>query len=88
MVLPYDNNNIAMTFGDDKESLLMKVEQAFNLTSTVKKAYQNDKLYSQIFEKLEAHTTFTCKDRLISTKNLLKWEVLCIPHGVFQKGGK
>ena len=43
---------IVLTSGNNKESLLVKVEQAFNLTITVKKAYQNDKLYSKILGKL------------------------------------
>ena len=47
-------------------------EQAFDLNRTAKVDHQNDKLYSKILGKLNAHTTFECKDRLVVTKNLIK----------------
>ena len=75
-----------MTSGNDKISLLVKVEQTFNLTSTVKKAYQTDKLYPKILENPKVHALFRGKDSLVFIKNLLRRDVLCIPHEAFQKG--
>ena len=72
--------------GNNKESLHIHIEQSFNLTSTVKQAYRKDKLYSKILEKLKAHAMFSCKDSLVFTKILLKWDVSCIPHKAFIKG--
>ena len=77
---------IAINSVNDKESLCIRIEQLFNLTSTVKQAYHKDKLYSKILEKLKAHAMFSCKDGLVFTKNLLKWDVLCIPCEAFIKG--
>ena len=37
-------------------------------------------------EKPKAHALFGCKDGLVFTKNLLKWDVLCIPHEAFVIG--
>ena len=83
---PDDDDVIAIHSGNDKESLHTHIEQSFNLTSRVKQAYRKDKLYSKILEKLKAHALFGCKDGLIFTKNLLKRDVLCIPHEAFIKG--
>ena len=74
------------TSGNDKTSLLIKVEQTFNLTKAVQHTYQKDKLYSKILGNPKALTLFGCKDGLIFTKNLLKWDVLCVPHEAFQNG--
>ena len=82
-----DNEDvIAINAGNDKESLQICTEQAFDLTSTVKQAYQKDKLYSKILKKLKAHAMFGCKDSLVFTKNLLKQDILCIPCEAFIKG--
>ena len=62
------------------------IEQSFDLTSKVKQAYRKDKLYSKILEKLKAHALFSCKDGLVFTKNLLKWDILCISREAFVKG--
>ena len=83
---PDDNNVVTIHSANDKESLHAHIEQSFNLTSKVKQAYQKDKLYSKILEKPKAHVLFGCKDGLIFTKNLLKWDILCIPHEAFIKG--
>ena len=83
---PDDDDVVAINSGNDKESLHTCIEQPFNLTSKVKQAYQKDKLYSKILEKLKAHALFGCKDGLVLTKNLLKQDVLCIPHEAFMKG--
>ena len=57
-----DNEDItASTSGNDKESLHTCIEQSFNLTSSVKKAYQKDKLYSIILAKPKAHPMVSCK---------------------------
>ena len=78
-MLVSDNNDvIATTSENNKTSLLIKVEQTFNLTKAVKHIYRKDKLYSKILEKPKAHTLFGCKDSLIFTKNLLKWDMLCV----------
>ena len=82
---PDDVDVVAIHSGNDKESLHACIEQSFNLTSKVKQAYRKDKLYSKILEKLKAHALFGCKDRLIFTKNLLKRDILCIPHEAFVK---
>ena len=81
-----DEDAIAINAGNDKESLHICVQQSFNLTSTIKQAYQKDKLYSKILEKPKAHALFGYKDGLVFTKNLLKWDVLCIPSEAFMKG--
>ena len=81
-----DNNDVSTYSGNDKSSLLVKVQQNFNLTKSVKCAYCSDKFYSKILEKPKAHALFGCKDGLIFTKNLLKQDVLCVPHEAFQKG--
>ena len=82
-----DNEDvITINAGNDKESLHIHIEQEFDLTSTIKQAYQKDKLYSKILEKLKAHAMFSCKDGVVFTKNLLKLGVLCIPHEAFIKG--
>ena len=86
MLVSGNNNVIATSSGNDKALLLVKVEQTFNLTKTVKHAYQKDKLYSKILEKSKAHALFGCKDSLIFTKNLLKQDVLCVPHEAFHNG--
>ena len=83
---PDDDDAIAIQSGNDKESLHARIEQSLNLTSKVKQAYQKDKLYSKILGKLKAHALFGCKDSLIFTKNLLKWDVLYIPGEAFVKG--
>ena len=83
---PDDDDDVAIHSGNDKESLHACIEQSFNLTSKVKQAYRKDKLYSKILEKPKAHALFGCKDSLIFTKNLLKRDVLCIPHEAFVKG--
>ena len=72
-----DEDVITINSGNDKESLQVWIEQSFNLTSTVKQAYQKDKLYSKILEKPKAHAMFSCKGGLVFTKNLLKRDVLC-----------
>ena len=81
-----DEDIIAINSGNDKESLHIHIEQSFDLTSTVKQAYHKYKLYSKILEKLKAHAKFGCKDNLVFTKNLLKQDVLCIPHEAFVRG--
>ena len=86
MSCPDNDNVVAITSGNDKESLHTRIEQSFDLTSTVKQSCQKDKLYSKILEKLTAHALFSCKDSLVFTKNILKWDVLCIPHEAFIKG--
>ena len=86
-MLVFTNDDvIAATSGNNKILLLVKVKQTFNLTKAVKLAYQKDKLYSKILEKPKAHALFGCKDGLIFTKNLLKWDMLCVPCGAFQNG--
>ena len=86
MLASDEDNSITLTAGNDRMSLFIKVKQTFNLTNTVKHAYWKDKLYSKLLENLKAHTLFRCKDSLIFTKNLLKWDVLCVPCESFQKG--
>ena len=86
MLVSDDNIIIATTSGNNKTLLIVKVKQTFNLTKAVKLAYQRDKLYSKILEKPKAHTLFGCKDGLIFTKNLLKWDILCVPCDIFQNG--
>ena len=82
-----DNDDVvAIDSGNDKESLHTHIEQSFNLTSKVKQAYQKDKLYSKILEKLKAHALFGCKEGLVFTKNQLKQDVLWIPGEAFVKG--
>ena len=81
-----NENVITINSGNDKESLLVRIEQSFDLTSTVKQSLHKDKLYSKISEKPKAHAMFGCKDSLVFTKILLKWDVLCIPHEAFIKG--
>ena len=83
---PDDDDVVAINSGNDKESLHIHIEQWLDLTSTVKQAYRKDKLHSKTLEKLKAHAQFSCKDNLVFTKNLLKWDVLCIPHEAFIKG--
>ena len=39
-----DEDVIAIDSGTDKESLITRIEQSFDLTSTVKQAYHKDKL--------------------------------------------
>ena len=79
-----DDNNIVITnSGNNYKSLLVQVGQTFNLTKAVKCAYWKDKLYSKVLEKPRAHTLFGYKDDLIFTKNLLKWDVLCVPRNAF-----
>ena len=85
-MLVSDDNSIAITAGNDRSSLFFKVKQTFNLTNTVKHADCKDELYSQILENPKAHTLFGCKDGLVFTKNLLKWDLLCVPCEAFQKG--
>ena len=71
-----DNEDvITINSGNDKESLHIHIEQWLDLTSTVKQAYRKDKLYSKILEKPKAHAQFGCKDNLVFTKILLKWDV-------------
>ena len=82
---PDNDDDVAITSGNDKESL-NTCEQSFNLTSTVKQAYQKDKLYFKILEKLKAYALFGCKDGLVFTKNLLKRDILYIPCEAFVKG--
>ena len=77
---------VALTAGNDIILLFIKVKQTFNLTKTVKNAYLKDKLYSKILGNPKAHALFGCKDGLVFTKNLLKWDVLCVTHEAFQKG--
>ena len=84
-VLSDDNDTVAIKSGSDKVSLLVKVEQIFNLTDTVKKSYQHDKQYSKILDNLKSYTSFRCKDGLVFMKNLLRWDVICIPCEAFQK---
>ena len=81
-----DDDDVTIHLGNDKESLHACIEQSSNLTIKVKQAYRKDKLYSKILEKPKAHVLFGCKDGLIFTKNLLKWDVLCIPRETFIKG--
>ena len=57
-----------------------------NLANTFKHTYQKDKFYSKILGNPKAYALFWCKDGLIFTKNLLKQDILCIPHEAFQKG--
>ena len=84
-MLVSDNDNIiTTTTGNDKASLLAKVKQMFKWTKTVKHTYQKNKLYSKILERPKADTLFSCKVGLIFTKNLLKWDILCIPCEAFQ----
>ena len=77
---------VATYSGNDKSLLLVNVQQTFNLTKLVKCAYRSDKLYSKILEKPKAHALFGLKDGLIFTKNLLKQDILCVPHEAFQNG--
>ena len=81
-----DDVDVTTYSSNDKSSLLVKVQQTFNLTKSVKHAYHSDKLYSKILEKPKAHTLFDLKDGLVFTKNLLKWDILCVPHKAFQNG--
>ena len=81
-----DEDVITINSDNDQESLQICIEQSFDLTSTVKQAYHKDKLYSKILEKLKAHAKFGCRDNLVFTKNLLKQDVLCIPHEAFVRG--
>ena len=81
---PDDDNVLTINSGNDKESLHTHIEQSFDLTIKVKKAYQKDKLYSKILEKPKAHALFGCKDGLVFTKNLLKWDVLQWLKKLFQ----
>ena len=61
-MLVSDNNNVAITnAGNDNKLLLVQVEQTFNLTKAVKRAYWKDKLYSKVLEKPRAHALFGCK---------------------------
>ena len=87
MLVSDDNVIVTTNTGNDRKSLLVQVRQTFNLSKTVKHAYQKDKLYSKILEKPKAHTLLGCKDDLIFMKNLLKWDILCIPHNAFIMGG-
>ena len=80
------DDSIALTAGNNRLSFFIKVEQTFNLTNTVKHAYKKDKLYSKILENSKDHALFGCKDGLVFTKNLLKWDILCEPCEAFQKG--
>ena len=80
MLVSDDNDSIDMTSGNYRTLLFIKVDQTFSLTNTVKHAYQKDKLYSKILENPKAHALFGYKDGLIFTKNLLKWDMLCVPH--------
>ena len=58
-----DDDNIVTTYSCiDESSLLIKVQQTFNLTKSVKCAYHSDKLYSKILEKPNAHTLFVIND--------------------------
>ena len=66
------NDTVAINSGNNKVSLLVNVEQTFNLTDKIKKAYQTDELYSKILENPKAHTLFRNRDSLVFTKNLLK----------------
>ena len=56
-----NNDVIATSSGNDKTSLIVKVEQTFNLTKMVKVAYWKDKLYSNILEKPKAHAFLVVK---------------------------
>ena len=56
------------------------------MTKAVKHAYKKEKLYSKVIEKPRAHALFSCKDDLSFTKNLLKWDVLYVPHNAFHNG--
>ena len=71
MLVSGNDDVIATSSRNDKTLLLVKVEQTFNLTKTVKLAYRKDKHYSKILEKPKTHTLFGGKDGLIFTKNLL-----------------
>ena len=86
MSSPDDDDIVAISSGNDKESLHTCIEQSFDFTSKVKQAHRKDKLYSKILEKPNAHALFSCKDGLVFTKNLLKQDVLCIPCKAFMKG--
>ena len=83
-VLVSDDEVVIVTnAGNNHKSLLVQVGQTFNLTKAVKHAYQKDKLYYKVLKKPRAHALFGCKDDLIFTKNLLKWDVLCVPCNAF-----
>ena len=66
-----DKDSITMNSGNNRQLLLVKVKQTFNLTNTVKKAYLKCKLYSKILEITKAHALFKCRDGIVITKNLL-----------------
>ena len=70
MLVSDNSDSITFTTGNDRVLLFIKVKQTFNLTNTVKHAYQKDRLYSNILENPKAHALFKCKDGLVLTKNL------------------
>ena len=57
---PEDDDVVAINSGNDRESLHARIEQSFDLTSKVKRAYRRDKLYSKILEKPKPHVLFGC----------------------------
>jgi len=57
-----------------------------NLRKVLQDAYHKDTICAKILGYLKAHPRFRIHEGLIWIKNQLKWDVICIPKEVFQRG--
>ena len=81
-----DDGTIAQMSANSRKPLLMVIEKKFNLSKTIMKYYQQDKIYSKISENPKAHMRFGIKQGLIFTKNNLSRDVICISPKAIHKG--
>ena len=69
----------------DSTPLQVHVKETMNLRKVLWDVYHKDTIYAKILAHLEAHPRFRIREGLM-TKNQLKWDVICIPKDVFQRG--
>jgi len=84
--LAVDDDVTVIASSNDGTPLQVHVEESMDLRKVLQDAYNKDTICTKILALPEAHPRFSIHEGLIWTKNQLKWDIICIPKDVFQRG--